>query len=625
MRDLLFTVTFVGCVDKMGTMLRDKQLNNVEFCIFFLGVFVFWSDSTQLRNRWGRDGPVWYLYFTAVLAGLVGVCLSLSPLNPRVLCACAGWIRLIDVVVHSSIAVSYAGRKHLFGRNLAVVHLLSLAGYVVGIALDSKHAVTWAMAANVLLHYCYVPSIALLQCLCIRPSPWMVPINMARYTQSFSLLLVLLLARIIQAFSSIDMDTCQDTDRYAVASLLVPLALVWLQLYQDVAKVAINDFAAQQGHTSRVFFLSWGFAQPILAASLAQFAEALSQLAVNPLSEISMFGDYRSSEVAITALGCTLLLITSLRVLQLHKTYPAPGPKLLLGAVGRVLYATVAVFVIGYLAERVLVLLGCMLGLLMSLKCWDMLLSTRSLCTCAACAARHAGLEHSGGGLAPNADEAGFGFFQHQFHSHLGALLYVPEDKLRELHAGIRSLVHDQVVSSGSSGHSELRLLTASDSQPTKLGSSSELLPTKPDPSWSSNQSSGRGSARTTKSTEQSTEQSAEQPEESERHAVELDQEEVQLVVVEGLEEEAARESELSHVESRESLWRRRQREMDEDEEDEDEDDEEDSEEDDEDESFSMSSPDPSERASDARATSQDLAWLVQPQGLKSNEVECAE
>ena len=135
--------------------------------------------------RWGHDGLWWYVYFVAVLAGIVGITIALTPLNPRVLCACSAWIRLVDVTLYTVIAIKYAGRRHLFGRNLALVHFASLCGFCVASARDTKEWAKIAMLLNVLLHYCHVPIIALLQCVCIQPSPWIVPINMARFTQSF--------------------------------------------------------------------------------------------------------------------------------------------------------------------------------------------------------------------------------------------------------------------------------------------------------------------------------------------------------------------------------------------------------------------------------------------------------
>ena len=59
-RELLFTVSFVAAVTQMGQNLSgdsttaaedDSAFNNGDFMIFFLGVFVFWADTTQLRNR----------------------------------------------------------------------------------------------------------------------------------------------------------------------------------------------------------------------------------------------------------------------------------------------------------------------------------------------------------------------------------------------------------------------------------------------------------------------------------------------------------------------------------------------------------------------------------------------
>ena len=61
-RELLFTVSFVATVTKMGQNLSASsddhnfdaasKFNNGDFMIYFLGVFIFWADTTQLRNRW---------------------------------------------------------------------------------------------------------------------------------------------------------------------------------------------------------------------------------------------------------------------------------------------------------------------------------------------------------------------------------------------------------------------------------------------------------------------------------------------------------------------------------------------------------------------------------------------
>eukprot|EP00656_Telonema_subtile_P046285 TRINITY_DN5266_c0_g1_i12.p1 TRINITY_DN5266_c0_g1~~TRINITY_DN5266_c0_g1_i12.p1 ORF type:complete len:335 (-),score=71.41 TRINITY_DN5266_c0_g1_i12:238-1242(-) len=334
-----------------------------------------------------------------------------------------------------------------------------------------------------------------------------------------------------------------------------------------------------------------------------------------------MFGDYRSSTVAITSLGLTLLLLTALRVLQLHKQYPAPGPRVLLAAVGRVVYAIVATFMIGYLANRVLVLLGCMLGLLLSLKCWDMLLvSPASSCSCQACVARRASLEQSNSAL-PNTDECEFGLFQHQFHSHLGALLYVPEDKLRELHAGVKSILQTSSVNSATSHLGEYRIHTVETPRATPLPPKPDKLESQSTSKRSSLRlSSERSSSLSSKSRSSKVEMSGAAVDLLvDRHAVELAKEElggfeacggvvaVEESAVGGEREES---SDLMHVESRESVWRRRQMEMDEDEEldEEEEDEEEDESEDDSDVCTLSVSFDTSDGCSPSRGTHDTLS-----------------
>ena len=57
-RELLFTVTFVACVDKMSINLQDEDFCNFEFILYFLGVFVFWADSSQQTSLTGKHCTV---------------------------------------------------------------------------------------------------------------------------------------------------------------------------------------------------------------------------------------------------------------------------------------------------------------------------------------------------------------------------------------------------------------------------------------------------------------------------------------------------------------------------------------------------------------------------------------
>ena len=39
-----------------------------------------------LLDRWGRDGPEWYMYCMLMLSGFVAMTVAVYPLDPRVLC-----------------------------------------------------------------------------------------------------------------------------------------------------------------------------------------------------------------------------------------------------------------------------------------------------------------------------------------------------------------------------------------------------------------------------------------------------------------------------------------------------------------------------------------------------------
>ena len=85
---------------------------------------------------------------------------------------------------HACIAVGFAGRKHRFGRNLALVYTLSTSAFVAAAVLNWRQYMAYAMIANAVLHYWHIPVMALLQCLCIAPKPCSIPIDMAKYTES---------------------------------------------------------------------------------------------------------------------------------------------------------------------------------------------------------------------------------------------------------------------------------------------------------------------------------------------------------------------------------------------------------------------------------------------------------